>query len=73
LFSDIPQTIMIVSGAGGKPAGGRFHAGRILFIDADPAGGEVALFNLRKVGYEVTATEDEHGRLTALQRPPSTS
>ena len=26
--------------------------GRILFIDDDPAGREVALFNLRKAGYE---------------------
>jgi CheY-like chemotaxis protein len=45
----------------------------ILFIDNDPAGREVALFNLRKVGHEVTAVEDEHGGLSALQRPPSTS
>ena len=29
-------------------------SGRILFIDDDKAGREVALFNLRKAGYEVT-------------------
>ena len=46
---------------------------RILFMDDDPAGREVALFNLRKVGYEVTSAEDGHGRLSALHRPPSTS
>ena len=33
-------------------------AGRILFIDDDRAGREVALFNLRKAGYEVTAASD---------------
>ncbi len=32
--------------------------GRILFIDDDRAGREVALFNLRKAGYEVTAASD---------------
>jgi two-component system NtrC family response regulator len=32
--------------------------GRILFIDDDPAGREVALFNLRKAGYEVAAASD---------------
>jgi two-component system chemotaxis response regulator CheY len=30
----------------------------ILFIDDDRAGREVALFNLRKAGYEVTAAPD---------------
>ncbi len=33
-------------------------AGRILFIDDDLAGREVALFNLRKAGYEVSAASD---------------
>jgi len=33
-------------------------AGRILFIDDDRAGREVALFNLRKAGYEVVAASD---------------
>ncbi|MBI5343704.1 MAG: sigma-54-dependent Fis family transcriptional regulator, partial [Deltaproteobacteria bacterium] len=37
---------------------GRTVAGRILFIDDDRAGREVALFNLRKAGYEVTAASD---------------
>ncbi|HYN74352.1 MAG TPA: sigma-54 dependent transcriptional regulator [Candidatus Methanoperedens sp.] len=32
--------------------------GRILFIDDDKAGREVALFNLRRAGYEVTAASD---------------
>jgi DNA-binding NtrC family response regulator len=32
--------------------------GRILFIDDDKAGREVALFNLRRAGYEVTAVSD---------------
>ena len=32
--------------------------GRILFIDDDRAGREVALFNLRKAGYKVTAASD---------------
>jgi len=32
--------------------------GRILFIDDDQAGREVALFNLRKAGYEVTQSSD---------------
>lgn len=31
---------------------------RILFIDDDRAGREVALFNLRKAGYEVTSASD---------------
>jgi len=32
--------------------------GRILFVDDDRAGREVALFNLRKAGYRVTAASD---------------
>ncbi|HLO26855.1 MAG TPA: response regulator, partial [Geobacteraceae bacterium] len=32
--------------------------GRILFIDDDKAGREIALFNLRGAGYEVTAASD---------------
>jgi len=32
--------------------------GRILFIDDDKAGREVALFNLRRAGYEVTSASD---------------
>jgi len=32
--------------------------GRILFIDDDKAGREVALFNLRRAGYEVTPASD---------------
>src|SRR3972149_1196615 len=33
-------------------------AGRILFIDDDKAGREVALFNLRRAGYELTPAAD---------------
>ena len=44
--------------------------GRILFIDDDPAGREVALFNLRKAGYEVTAAEDGAGGLSAFAASP---
>ena len=32
--------------------------GRILFIDDDKAGREIALFNLRGAGYEVIAASD---------------
>jgi len=41
-------------------------ASRILFIDDDKAGREVALFNLRKAGYEVTAAEDGQQGLAAF-------
>ena len=41
-------------------------AGRILFIDDDRAGREVALFNLRKAGYEVTAASDGQEGLAAF-------
>ena len=44
--------------------------GRILFIDDDPAGREVALFNLRKAGYEVTAAEDGAQGLSAFAASP---
>src|SRR5512143_2761547 len=44
--------------------------GRILFIDDDPAGREVALFNLRKAGYEVTAAEDGAVGLSAFAASP---
>jgi len=44
--------------------------GRILFIDDDPAGREVALYNLRKAGYEVTAAEDGAGGLSAFAATP---
>ena len=44
--------------------------GRILFIDDDPAGREVALFNLRKAGYEVTAAEDGSVGLSAFASSP---
>ena len=40
--------------------------GRILFIDDDRAGREVALFNLRKAGYEVTAASDGQEGLSAF-------
>jgi two-component system NtrC family response regulator len=40
--------------------------GRILFIDDDRAGREVALFNLRKAGYEVTAASDGREGLDAF-------
>jgi len=40
--------------------------GRILFIDDDRAGREVALFNLRKAGYEVTAASDGQEGLAAF-------
>ncbi len=38
--------------------GEKTMTGRILFIDDDKAGREVALFNLRRAGYEITPTED---------------
>jgi two-component system NtrC family response regulator len=41
-------------------------AGRILFIDDDRAGREVALFNLRKAGYEVVAASDGQEGLAAF-------
>jgi two-component system NtrC family response regulator len=41
-------------------------AGRILFIDDDVAGREVALFNLRKAGYEVVAASDGREGLAAF-------
>jgi two-component system NtrC family response regulator len=44
--------------------------GRILFIDDDPAGREVALFNLRKAGHEVTAAEDGVAGLAAFASSP---
>ena len=47
--------------------------GRILFIDDDPAGREVALFNLRKAGYEVAAAEDGTEGCPRSRPPPSTS
>jgi two-component system NtrC family response regulator len=40
--------------------------GRILFIDDDPAGREVALFNLRKAGHDVTAAGDGREGLAAF-------
>ena len=48
----------------------RSLAGRILFIDDDPAGREVALFNLRKAGYDVTAAEDGAQGLSAFAASP---
>ncbi len=44
--------------------------GRILFIDDDPAGREVALFNLRKAGYEVAAAQDGGEGLKAFAAFP---
>ena len=44
--------------------------GRILFIDDDPAGREVALFNLRKAGYEVAAASDGAEGLSAFSASP---
>ncbi|HEX9190654.1 MAG TPA: sigma-54 dependent transcriptional regulator [Candidatus Deferrimicrobiaceae bacterium] len=44
--------------------------GRILFIDDDPAGREVALFNLRKAGYEVAAASDGTEGLSAFAASP---
>jgi two-component system NtrC family response regulator len=41
-------------------------SGRILFIDDDRAGREVALFNLRKAGYEVEAASDGAEGLSAF-------
>ncbi len=41
-------------------------AARILFIDDDRSGREVALFNLRKAGYEVTAASDGQEGLAAF-------
>jgi DNA-binding NtrC family response regulator len=45
-------------------------SGRILFIDDDPAGREVALFNLRKAGHEVAAAEDGAQGLSAFAASP---
>jgi len=49
--------------------------GRILFIDDDQAGREVALFNLRKAGYEVTQSSDglEGSRFSRRKRSTSSS
>jgi two-component system NtrC family response regulator len=44
--------------------------GRILFIDDDPAGREVALFNLRKAGYEVAVASDGGEGLAAFAASP---
>jgi DNA-binding NtrC family response regulator len=44
--------------------------GRILFIDDDPAGREVALFNLRKAGHEVIPAEDGEQGLSAFAASP---
>ncbi len=44
--------------------------GRILFIDDDPAGREVALFNLRKAGYDVKAASDGKEGLDAFASGP---
>ncbi|HSL98739.1 MAG TPA: response regulator, partial [Candidatus Limnocylindria bacterium] len=41
-------------------------SGRILFIDDDRAGREVALFNLRKAGYRVEAASDGAEGLAAF-------
>jgi len=43
---------------------------RILFIDDDAAGREVALFNLRKAGYEVTSASDGQEGLEAFAGGP---
>jgi two-component system NtrC family response regulator len=43
---------------------------RILFIDDDKAGREVALFNLRKAGHEVTAASDGQEGLAAFAKDP---
>jgi len=43
---------------------------RILFIDDDPAGREVALFNLRKAGHEVTSAADGREGLAAFAAAP---
>jgi DNA-binding NtrC family response regulator len=48
----------------------RLLTGRILFIDDDAAGREVALFNLRKAGYEVTPAEDGAQGLSAFAASP---
>ncbi len=45
-------------------------ASRILFIDDDKAGREVALFNLRKAGYEVAAASDGQEGLDAFAARP---
>ncbi len=44
--------------------------GRILFIDDDPAGREVALFNLRKAGYSVRPASDGREGLDAFAAEP---
>jgi len=43
---------------------------RILFIDDDAAGREVALFNLRKAGYEVASASDGQEGLDAFAAAP---
>jgi two-component system NtrC family response regulator len=52
------------------PDNGIDMPGRILFIDDDPAGREVALFNLRKAGYDVTAAGDGQEGLDAFAAAP---
>jgi len=44
--------------------------GRILFIDDDPAGREVALFNLRKAGYETIPAADGREGLSLFSASP---
>jgi len=44
--------------------------GRILFIDDDRSGREVALFNLRKAGYDVTPAADGREGLDAFSTAP---
>jgi two-component system, NtrC family, response regulator len=44
--------------------------GSILFIDDDPAGREVALFNLRKAGYSVTSASDGREGLDTFAAEP---
>lgn len=44
--------------------------GRVLFIDDDASGREVALFNLRKAGYEVSAAGDGAQGLSAFAAAP---
>ncbi len=52
------------------PDNGIDMPGRILFIDDDRTGREVALFNLRRAGYDVTAAGDGQEGLDAFAAEP---
>jgi len=61
---------MVTPARAGSPAGEGDMQGRILFIDDDRSGREVALFNLRKAGYDVTPAADGREGLDAFSTAP---